>query len=167
MASDGPALHQLIKRCPPLDENSRYCNLLQVSHFRDTAIVAEADDRLIGFVTGYRMPRRPQTLFVWQVGVAPEGRGQGLAQRLLEALLARLPDVDTLETTVTPDNQASMTTFNRLAGRLDTRIAQTVLFSKEQHFEGAHDDEVLLTIGPFSGTAARSRTNQPLDKTGT
>lgn len=166
-ASDGPTLHHLIARCPPLDQNSRYCNLLQASHFGDTAIVAEADGHLVGFVTGYRIPGRARTLFVWQVGVAPEARGQGLALRLLEALLGRLGDVDTLETTVTPDNRASMATFERLAERLDAPIARTVLFSKQRHFDGAHDDEVLLSIGPFSGAAAGPLTDHPLDKTGT
>lgn len=160
-------MHQLIARCPPLDQNSRYCNLLQVSHFRDTAIVAEANGCLRGFITGYRIPTHPRTLFVWQVGVAPESRGQGLALQLLEALLARAADVDTLETTVTPDNRASMTTFSRLADRLHAPIAETVMFSKQHHFDGAHDDEVLLTIGPFRGTADSTLTDQPLNRTGT
>jgi len=99
---DGAALHELVKQCAPLDENSRYCNLLQVSHFGDTAVVAECADALLGFITGYRVPGRDRVLFVWQLGVSPAGRGQGLAVRMLNALVARLGDIDTVETTVTP-----------------------------------------------------------------
>ena len=90
---DGPALHNLVERCPPLDHNSRYCNLLQVSHFRDTAIVAEQEGNLRGFVSGYRIPGREDVLFVWQVGVSPEGRGQGLAPRMLLELIDRVEGV--------------------------------------------------------------------------
>lgn len=146
---DGAALHNLVKRCPPLDTNSRYCNLLQVSHFGDTAIVAEQDHQLRGFVSGYRIPGREDVLFVWQVGVAPEGRGCGLAPRMLLALLARLGNVRYLETTVTPDNDASAALFCKVADRLGARLERTVLFETEKHFDGQHDEEVLFRIGPF------------------
>ncbi|MFW9674712.1 hypothetical protein V3H45_25585, partial [Vibrio parahaemolyticus] len=64
---DGYNLHQLVARCQPLDTNSVYCNLLQCSDFADTAIAAEnAQGELVGFISGYRPPSRPDTLFVWQ-----------------------------------------------------------------------------------------------------
>jgi hypothetical protein len=46
-AEDGAALFRLVRRCPPLDEHSRYRNLLQVTHFRRAAIVAESGNRPI------------------------------------------------------------------------------------------------------------------------
>lgn len=147
--ADGAELHRLVKRCPPLDENSRYCNLLQVSHFRDTSIVAEHDGRLIGFVTGYRLPEHPEVLFVWQVGVSPEGRGQGLAGRMLSALLDNHEDVRFLETTVTPDNEPSESLFRGLAERRSARVVTDLHFEHDRHFDGAHDSEVLYRIGPF------------------
>lgn len=149
---DGAELHSLVERCPPLDTNSRYCNLLQVSHFRDTAIVAEQGDRLTGFVSGYRIPGREDVLFVWQVGVAPEGRGSGLAPKMLLALIRRLDDVRFLETTVTPDNDASAAVFRKVADRLKAPLERSVLFESETHFDGEHDEEVLFRIGPFTST---------------
>jgi L-2,4-diaminobutyric acid acetyltransferase len=156
---DGPALYDLVKRCPPLDENSRYCNLLQTSHFGGTAIVAERDGALCGFITGYRIPERPNTLFVWQVGVSPEGRGQGLAPRMLLALLERLDDVDLIETTVTPDNAASAAMFEKVAAELGAPINRSVLFETQTHFDGQHENEVLCRIGPFN-TGRRQQTLQ-------
>ena len=150
---DGPALHNLVERCPPLDTNSRYCNLLQVSHFRDTAIVAEQEQQLAGFVSGYRIPGREEVLFVWQVGVAPEGRGRGLAPQMLLSLLDRLDGVRYLETTVTPDNAASAAVFEKVAAQLGTRLERAVLFHSDKHFGKEHDDEVLFRIGPFTTTA--------------
>jgi L-2,4-diaminobutyric acid acetyltransferase len=154
-SKDGQALHQLVKRCPPLDQNSRYCNLLQTSHFRDTAIVAEQDGELRGFITGYRIPERPNTLFVWQVGVSPEGRGQGLAARMLLGLLERLEDIELIETTVTPGNSASTAMFEKVAAILDAPIDRSVLFKSGEHFAGLHEDEMLFQIGPF-GASSRS-----------
>lgn len=147
---DSPALHELVRRCPPLDTNSRYCNLLQASHFRDTAIVAERDGELYGFVTGYRVPDRENVLFIWQVGVSPDGRGHGLGQQMLHRLVERVGDVTTLETTVTPDNEASAAMFERLARSLDAPIDRSVMFERERHFDGHHEDEILYRIGPFT-----------------
>jgi L-2,4-diaminobutyric acid acetyltransferase len=136
-----------------LDENSRYCNLLQASHFRDTAIVAEHDGQLHGFVTGYRVPGRENVLFIWQVGVSPDGRGRGLGQQMLHKLVERVSDVTTLETTVTPDNEASAAMFERLARSLNAPIEQSVMFENERHFDGEHDDEILYRIGPFDASS--------------
>jgi diaminobutyrate acetyltransferase len=75
---DGPAVFDLVARCPPLDPNSRYCNLLQCSHFAATSIIAPADvggHAALGFVSGYRIPARPDTLFIWQVAVDAAARG--------------------------------------------------------------------------------------------
>lgn len=149
---DGPALHDLVAACPPLDPNSRYCNLLQVSHFAATAVVAEdAAGRLRGSVTGYLRPDAPDTWFVWQVAVAAPVRGQGLAARMFDAVLARAEcaHVRWLETTVTPDNAASLAAFRRFARRHGARLVERPGFEREPHFAGRHEDEVLLRIGPF------------------
>lgn len=151
-ATDGPALSQLISQCPPLDENSRYCNLLQVSHFADTAVVADSQNRLRGAVTGYLKPNHNDTLFIWQVAVHSDMRGQGLARRMVEAILARpgCSAVRYIETTITPNNQASWALFESIAKHLQAPLSKTTLFESETHFAGNHDDEVLCRIGPFT-----------------
>lgn len=154
---DGIAVHDLIARCPPLDPNSRYCNLLQCSHFADTSIIAASGDGgVLGFISGYRVPARPDTLFVWQVAVAAAARGLGLGSRLLQGLLGRpeLAGIRFLETTIGPDNRASWALFERLAQTLSAEIQTTTLFESQRHFDGCHADEILLRIGPFSAPAA-------------
>lgn len=156
---DGPGVFNLIARCLPLDPNSRYCNLLQCSHFATTSIIAIADageHAVVGFISGYRMPARPDTLFVWQVAVDAAVRGLGLGSRLLTGLLARpvLADIRFLETTIGPDNRASWALFERLAERLSAAVATTTLFESQRHFGGRHPDEILCRIGPFDSPAA-------------
>ncbi len=151
-AEHGAAVHKLIAECPPLDTNSMYCNLLQSSHFADTAVAAIVDEQLIGFISGYRIPQRPNTLFVWQVAVGEQARGQGLAQRMLKAILMRESshDINHIETTITANNRASWALFESLARQLDTNISSSVMFERQQHFADQHDTEMLVRIGPFN-----------------
>ena len=149
---DGHALHQLVARCQPLDTNSVYCNLLQCTDFAETAIAAEnADGNLVGFISGYRPPARQDTLFVWQVAVDSSMRGQGLALRMLLALIARVAvkGVRFIETTISPDNAASQALFLKAFNQLGISHTTSVLFSSAQHFAGLHEDEVLYRAGPL------------------
>lgn len=157
---DGPALWQLVIDVGTLDRNSSYTYLLLCRDFGETSIVAKRatagePDQLVGFVTGYRLPSQPDTIFVWQVGVAPNARGEGLASRLLDGLL-RSPgcrEVRFLETTVTPSNEASRALFGSLASRLETHLVESEGFPAALFPEGGHEPEPRLRIGPFDASA--------------
>lgn len=150
---DGARVHHLVASCPPLDPNSLYCNLLQCTHFAGTSIKVEsvADGELVGFVSGYIPPGQDHVLFVWQVAVAERARGMNLGVRMIRGILEReeCAAVNTVHTTITPDNAASWGLFKKLARELGCDYRSEVLFSRAQHFAGNHDDEVLMAIGPF------------------
>lgn len=151
VSEDGPAVHRLVAKSPPLDTNSLYCNLLQTSHFGDTAVVAEMEGELVGFVSGYLKPNAADSYFLWQVVVGEAARGQGLAKRMIESLMARpsMQGVAFLETTITPDNEPSQRLFKALARHWQADIEVSVLFDKERHFGGEHESEELYRIGPI------------------
>lgn len=151
-SEDGLRLNQLVAACPPLDANSIYCNLLQCTHFRDTAIAAELDGELVGFVSGYIPPDKPDTLFVWQVAIAAQQRGKGLAKAMLQQLLNNqdAEAIHFLETTITPGNSASWSLFRSLARELNTEVQSDLFFFSDRHFGNQHDEEHLLRIGPFT-----------------
>lgn len=151
--SDAAAITDLVHRTP-LDDNSLYAYLLMCHHFADTCVVAEWEGSLVGFITGYRPPRQPDTLFVWQVAVDSSARGTGLASRMLDQLLSLQGEnggeaVRFVEATVTPDNQPSQRLFRKLAERYQTQCETGVLFPKHLFGEAAHEDEVLFRIGPI------------------
>jgi len=150
--ADGPALRDLVARCPPLDLNSVYLYLLLTEHFPDTCILAEDEDGLLGMVSGYRPPGRDDTLFVWQVAVDPRARGRGLGLDMLLGLLARRArhPARWVETTVGPGNRASRKLFSRLAARLGAPLGETALFDAALFGADAHEAEPLLRIGPFT-----------------
>ena len=149
--ADGAAIHRLISQCPPLDVNSVYAYLLLCEHFRHTCIVAELDGQIAGFISAYVVPGRDDTLFIWQVAVHDRARGRRLAGTMLNELLERpdLTDIQYLETTVGPDNHASRRTFQALAERLDAAVVERPLFGQQLFGGEAHEDEMLLRIGPF------------------
>jgi L-2,4-diaminobutyric acid acetyltransferase len=118
--ADGAAVWELVKGTGVLDLNSLYAYVLHFDHHAATSVVAERGGRIVGFITGYVVPTRPEVLFVWQVGVDAAARGQGLAGRMLRELLRRpsAARVRLLETTVTPSNTPSRRLFRGLARRL-------------------------------------------------
>lgn len=143
-----------IWRCLPaiggLERNSAYAYLLVCSHFAETSVVAERDGELVGFVSAYLPRSQPATLFVWQVGVAPTARGHGIADRLLEAALARpaCRGVRHLTATVEPDNRASLALFRGFARRRHVDYAEGPGFPAHL-FPEPHPDENLVRIGPL------------------
>jgi L-2,4-diaminobutyric acid acetyltransferase len=146
--SDGPAITALIRSSPPLDVNSAYCNLVQCAHFAPTCVVAERGGRLVGWISGHRPPTTPEEIFVWQVAVAEEARGEGLAGRMLDALLSRaaVRDAEALSTTITADNAASWALFEGFARKRGLGLSKSRHFTRETHFAGRHDTEWLVTI---------------------
>lgn len=142
-----------------LDENSPYSYLMLAEHFADTcavALPATAGDRagsdLAGFVTGFCPPAAPDTLFIWQIAVAPTHRQQGLGVRMLDHLVDRPRPVPLryLEATVTPTNAASRRMFERFAVARDAAYEWSPLFERA-HFPDpdVHEPEQRVRIGPL------------------
>lgn len=150
-ATDGLQLNRIVAASPPLDTNSVYCNLLQCQHFADTSVAAVIDNRLVGFISGYLLPNDPDTLFIWQVVVDEQFRGQGLAKRMLNWLVAQsaTENARQLITSITPGNQASWMLFEGLARDWQALVTKDMLFERERHFANQHDDEYLLRISPL------------------
>lgn len=152
---DGKAVQDLVASCATLDDNSLYCNFLQCTHFADTCMLVEQGDKVLGWISAYRPPREPGTLFVWQVAVSPEARGRGIASALVERLLVSrsCQDVTRLRATITPDNTASWRLFGSIADSLGAPLSRRMWLDAEENFDGEHEDEFMITIGPFRNAA--------------
>ncbi len=148
---DGYEVNQLVKNCKPLDENSIYCNLLQCYHFSETSICAKANGVICGFVSGYILPGKNNTLFIWQVAVSEHVRGQGLGMKMINKILSSeaCKNVKFIQTTVTKSNHASWRLFQKLANILSVEHNSNVLFNDITHFRGEHESEELITLGPI------------------
>ena len=144
--ADGVRLWKLAEDSQVLDVNSSYSYLLWCRDFADTSIVAESAGEVVGFVTGFLRPQSPRTLFVWQVAVDSAQRGRGLGVAMLNRLLDST-GAHTLETTISPDNTASIAMFTALARQRNEPISKQTLFVAND-FPDSHQPEDLYTVGP-------------------
>jgi L-2,4-diaminobutyric acid acetyltransferase len=150
--NDGIAIHELVSRSPPLDLNSLYSYLLFSKHFKGTSAVAEHKEEIVGYTSAYNHPQKEDTLFVWQVAVKEGFRGSGIAREMISNILNRreLDKIKYLETTVSPDNQASESLFTGLATKTGAGITKTLFFSRNLFGKSDHPPEYLLRIGPLN-----------------
>lgn len=148
--ADGAALWRITRDSQKLDLNSSYAYLLWCLDFADTSVVARLDGEPVGFVIGYRKQAAPDTAVVWQVAVDEVARGRGLAGALLDHMYGALVDngVRYLETTITPDNEASIALFTAFAKRWNADLTRSDLFAASD-FPDGHEREDLYRIGPL------------------
>ena len=146
----GYQISELIKNSPPLDLNSTYLYFIQSHYFNKTCAIAVNEiDRVIGFVSGFQDPRKKDTLFIWQVAISKDARGNGLASKLIHFILQEHPHMQFIETTITKDNTSSISLFNKISQELNTNIIEEPFLDKSKHFLNQHDSENLFRIGPF------------------
>ncbi|MGU3294242.1 diaminobutyrate acetyltransferase [Williamsia sp. M5A3_1d] len=147
--SDGVRLWEIARDSEVLDLNSSYAYVLWCQDYARTSIVAEVDGSVVGFVTGYVRPQAPDTVMVWQVAVDADQRGLGLAGRMLTALMDRVEtdSITRMQTTISPDNEASQKLFTSFAERRGMTITRRDYFAPED-FPDSHEPEDLYTIAP-------------------
>ncbi|WP_368505633.1 diaminobutyrate acetyltransferase [Alkalihalophilus sp. As8PL] len=135
-----------------LDQNSAYKYIMMCDFFAETCVVAKDDEeKLVGFITAFIPPTKPDVVFVWQIGVDPSQRGKGLASQMLNELVQRqgAKDIRYVEATVTPSNKASQSLFRRLARDHDTNCEVLDCFSEELFPGDNHEEELAFRIGPL------------------
>lgn len=143
-------MKRIAKDSGVLSVNSTYFYALMPRHFRSTCLVAKQKEQVEGYVIAYAPPKQPDTLFVWQVGVAVEHQGKGLGKKLLTALVKAV-EPDFLEATIAPGNQPSVNLFKSVARGFGAEH-----FFGAQPFFGTEDlgsdeeAEHLMRIGPFN-----------------
>jgi L-2,4-diaminobutyric acid acetyltransferase len=148
---DGAKIWELIKNTSNMDLNSAYSYLMFSHYFGDTCVVAEGKDEIIGFVSAFRPPASPDTIFVWQVAVNEMYRGKGIGNKLLNELLSRdaCENIHYLEATVSPSNLPSQSLFKGLAKRMNCPCEISDCFTEEMFPEPGHEAEQMYRIGPF------------------
>jgi L-2,4-diaminobutyric acid acetyltransferase len=144
-------IYKLVQSTKILDLNSEYLYLLQTTHFRDYCSIALHKEKVVGFVSGYCLPNRDDSLFIWQVAVDDNFRGKGLAKNLMIDILSREENLSLkyIHTTISPSNKSSIKAFERFANELETNIVLQDFIEKDD-FINQHEEEVLSEIGPFN-----------------
>ena len=143
---DGLAIYRLVKKTKVLDVNSSYLYNLIGEHFSKTSLVITDKNSVVGFISGYLLPDKPDTLFIWQVGLDESLRGKGMAKKLVTKLIQIHSDtITTVHTTVSPSNVPSNKLFDSIAKEFNTTIEHET-FLDQSDFEAGHEEEILKII---------------------
>jgi len=107
---DAPTLRKLASLCPPLDLHTPYTYWLLTFMYSDTCFILEIDDKPVGFITSVYSKK---SLFIWQIGILPEYRHQGLSSALLKQVFTKADGlgISKVNVSITEDNQASNKSF--------------------------------------------------------
>lgn len=151
VAEDGAKIWKLVKDTGVLDLNSAYCYMMLCRNFRETCVIAELGEEVVGFVSGYELPAQPDTLFVWQIGIASEEQGKGLGKKLLTELLQQNASHKARywETTISPSNTASRALFAGFAKEHNAEWEEQEGFPVGLFPTEEHEEERWIRIGPF------------------
>ena len=104
--NESSVMRALANACPPLDLHTPYTYWVISKFFSDWCFVLEYDKVTVGFLMALC---RDNTVFLWQIGILTEHRGQGCSGLLYQALMDRVEstDRDTVLVTIADGNQSS------------------------------------------------------------
>ncbi|MGA3059882.1 MAG: diaminobutyrate acetyltransferase [Candidatus Bathyarchaeia archaeon] len=145
----------LVANRPYVGLNSRYTYFLLAKDFSDTCVVAEYNDNIVAFSSGYIPPDRPDTFFNWEVVVQKDYRGHGLQKNMLLQQII-ITGAKYFEGTINPSNEASKRNFYELAQLLNAKCEENMLLNEEDFENDGHEPEILFRIGPISETEIKN-----------
>ncbi len=84
-------------------------------HFRDTSFAAELDERLVGFLCGFRSQTYDDEAYIHFVGVDPSCRAEGIGRSLYERFFEAVAPRTVVRAVTSPKNEQSLA-FHRALG---------------------------------------------------
>jgi len=115
-------------------------------HAKTSLIATNENGKIVGFVSGYLLPERTDTLFVWEVSAHKEYRSYRIGPNMLQELCRRVRPTF-IEATINPTNAPSKRCFKQLAEIYKTKYTTSLLFPASSFKPQVHEDELLYHIG--------------------
>ena len=115
--ADVDEIRKFVKCSKPLDLHTAFTYWTLFKYFGDTCFVLEKEGRIIGFISGLLSSSQHGILYLWQIGIDPDDRGNRYAEILLKRMVeaARAKDCNGLQVTIAPENRSSYRLFSRFA----------------------------------------------------
>jgi L-2,4-diaminobutyric acid acetyltransferase len=146
---DVGVLRTLAKASPPLGVHTAYSYWkVAYLHRRHSYIAETREGKAIGFITCETTSDRPDLAFIWQIGVLPEFRRQGVALKLLDTACrnAEKDGIRRFEVTIDPSNAESNGLFQSYCARAGLGISKTDEIVIDDPLSGVREHEVLLEM---------------------
>ncbi len=116
---DAATLRTIAALCPPLDVHTPYTYWVISHFFGDISFLLEQETENGQFPIGYITAlETPKAVFIWQIGLLPEYRGQKLSQLLIGAVYEQAQKLAMpLCTTIDDDNISSRAAFGSFCAK--------------------------------------------------
>jgi L-2,4-diaminobutyric acid acetyltransferase len=145
-ADDLVGVQGLIRACPPLQLHTPYTYWVILDKYGSHCAGIFDGENAVGLVLAIPVPE--QRLFVWQIGVLPRLRGDGLSGRLLRHIwrAATREGMTSLETTIAEDNPASRSAFEAFAQAEGLNLRPSGAVTVRDADGVAVDDEIVYRL---------------------
>ena len=122
-------VHQFTAGCPPMENYPEHVYKIILRFFGDYCFIAEENEQIIGFVMGIVPQSFKGTYFLWDIGVKPSYRGQGIGGRLVREVEKESGRMGfkRVELTIDPDNLPSQKLFEKMGyENISERVGKTI-----------------------------------------
>jgi L-2,4-diaminobutyric acid acetyltransferase len=135
--------------CPPLTLHTPYTYWVMLSRSAGLCVGAFERENLVGMALA--IPTLERRAFVWQIGVRPQFRGLHVGRHLLERIwqAAEQAGLDSLETTIGRNNEASAATFSGFARANDLDFRAVADVTSRDPNGSTHDQEIEYRVDPL------------------
>ena len=108
-------ISSLVAECEGLVAHDNHFYKIILNYFGNSSFIAIDDNRVLGWVFGFKSQFDPNIFFLWQLGVHPKVRRRGVGLQLIERLIevARGLGSTKMRSTVIRENVASRDLFEK------------------------------------------------------
>ena len=115
-------------------------------HFRQTSFVAEASDRIVGFINGFVSQTYPGQAYIHFIGVHPEFRSQHVGRSLYEHFFSVVTSLDckVVRCVTLPTNKHSVGFHLRMGFEVEPTETNVDGLCVARDYDGIGEDRVLF-----------------------
>ena len=151
--SDIEDLRKFVNDNKPLELHTPFTYWVLSKYFKNTCLVMEDNEMIIGFATGFKSNSEEDTFYIWQIGISDENRGKNYASLLLDNMfkIAKELDCKRIQFSVAPDNNSSYKAFHKFASKnsLSLKDIGDVKYedylTDKKEFENLYEIEIRFT----------------------
>jgi len=148
---DAVVLRNLEINSSVLEVDSIHCFINFCKHSRDTSLILEESNRILGFIFGNLDSNESNTIFIHQIFIEPEYRRKGLATFMLFNLLSLIQTkkIDSLKTIIFKNDTQLDAFYKSFTKKLETKYSKTVLLENVKNSNNQKLNIIQLHIGSF------------------
>ncbi len=137
-----------VDQCKPLDLHTTVTYWTLFNYFSNLCFLMLEEEKVIGFVSGVKSSLDKEVVYLWQVGVAKNYRGNNYASLLLDHFFKASKNLDCskIQVSIAPENEPSYNAFFKYSKEHSYNISQVGELKYEDELTGKKEFEILYQI---------------------